>query len=54
MIQVKEGNGRLRPGVDTESIIKDIFNNQDRNADGKIVEDELKEQVEEPVRRDEL
>ncbi|CAB1431396.1 unnamed protein product [Pleuronectes platessa] len=54
MIQVKEGKGRLRPGVDKDSIIKDIFNNQDRNADGKIVEDELKEQVEEPVRRDEL
>ncbi|XP_060946110.1 peptidyl-prolyl cis-trans isomerase FKBP10 [Limanda limanda] len=54
MIQVKEGKGRLRPGVDTDSIIKDIFNNQDRNSDGKIVEDELKEQVEEPVRRDEL
>ncbi|XP_035035971.1 peptidyl-prolyl cis-trans isomerase FKBP10 [Hippoglossus stenolepis] len=54
MIQVKEGKGRLRPGVDTDSIIKDIFNNQDRNADGKIIEDELKEQAEEPVTRDEL
>nr|XP_019949853.1 PREDICTED: peptidyl-prolyl cis-trans isomerase FKBP10-like [Paralichthys olivaceus] len=54
MIQVKEGKGRLRPGVDTASIIKDMFNNQDRNSDGKIVEDELNEQVEEQVRRDEL
>ncbi|KAK2893577.1 peptidyl-prolyl cis-trans isomerase FKBP10 [Channa argus] len=57
MTQVNEGKGRLRPGVDTSSIIKDMFNNQDRNKDGKIVEDELKlKQDEEPeqVRRDEL
>ncbi|KAM9345976.1 peptidyl-prolyl cis-trans isomerase FKBP10-like [Symphorus nematophorus] len=57
MLQIKEGKGRLRPGVDADSIIKDMFNNQDRNADGKIVEDELKVEVhEEPeqVRRDEL
>uniref|UniRef100_A0A8D3AB10 peptidylprolyl isomerase n=1 Tax=Scophthalmus maximus TaxID=52904 RepID=A0A8D3AB10_SCOMX len=54
MIQVKEGNGRLRPGVDADSIIRDMFNNQDRNADGKIVEDELEQQEDEEVRRDEL
>lgn len=42
MTQVSEGKGRLRPGVDADSIIKDMFNNQDRNRDGKIVEDELK------------
>lgn len=55
--QIKEGKGRLRPGVDADSIIKDMFNNQDRNKDGKIVEDELKVNVdEEPeqTRRDEL
>ncbi|XP_022595303.1 peptidyl-prolyl cis-trans isomerase FKBP10 [Seriola dumerili] len=53
MIQVKEGKGRLRPGVDADSIIKDMFNNQDRNQDGKIVEDEMDEESEQ-VRRDEL
>ncbi|XP_047427415.1 peptidyl-prolyl cis-trans isomerase FKBP10 [Mugil cephalus] len=56
-LQVKEGKGRLRPGVDADSIIKDMFNNQDRNKDMKIVEDELKLKVdEEPeqVSRDEL
>lgn len=57
MIQVREGKGRLRPGLEADFIIKDMFNNQDRNTDGKIVEDELKLKVdEEPeqVRRDEL
>ncbi|KAK2833160.1 hypothetical protein Q5P01_017049 [Channa striata] len=55
--QVNEEKGRLRPGVDASSIIKDMFNNLDRNKDGKIVEDELKlKEDEEPeqVRRDEL
>ncbi|KAI3359154.1 hypothetical protein L3Q82_002686 [Scortum barcoo] len=47
MLQVKEARGRLRPGVDADSIIKDMFNNQDRNQDGKIVEDELKLKVDE-------
>lgn len=57
MLQVKEGKGRLRPGVDADSIIKDMFDNQDRNKDGKIVEDELKVQVDdepEQATRDEL
>lgn len=56
-LQVQEGKGRLRPGVDADSIIKDMFNNQDPNKDGKIVEYELKVTVEdesEKVRRDEL
>ncbi|XP_023258959.1 peptidyl-prolyl cis-trans isomerase FKBP10 [Seriola lalandi dorsalis] len=53
MIQVKEGKGRLRPGVDADSIIKDMFNNQDRNQDGKIVEDEMDEESEQVI-RDEL
>lgn len=51
MLQVKEGKGRLRPGVDADRVIKNMFDNQDRNRDGKIVEDELKD---EQVRRDEL
>ncbi|XP_069565199.1 peptidyl-prolyl cis-trans isomerase FKBP10-like [Brachyistius frenatus] len=51
-LQVKEGKGRLRPGVDADSIIKDMFNNQDRDRDGKIVENELDES--ERVKRDEL
>lgn len=46
-LQEKEGKGRLRPGMDAESIIKDMFNNQDRNSDGKIVAEELKLKVEE-------
>uniref|UniRef100_A0A673BPN6 peptidylprolyl isomerase n=1 Tax=Sphaeramia orbicularis TaxID=375764 RepID=A0A673BPN6_9TELE len=56
MLQVKEGKGRLRPGVDTDSIIKDMFNNQDVNKDGKIVEEELKPASEEPQQasKDEL
>lgn len=41
MLQVKEGKGRLRPGVNADSIIKDMFNNQDLNKDGRIVEGEL-------------
>lgn len=40
-LQVQGGKGRLRPGIDADSIIKDMFDNQDRNKDGKIVEDEL-------------
>lgn len=43
--------------MDADSIIEDMFNNQDRNNDGKIVEDELKLKVDEAseqVKRDEL
>lgn len=57
MLQVKEGTGRLRPGIDVDSIVKDMFNNQDRNKDGKITEDELMTEVNEevePKSRDEL
>uniref|UniRef100_A0A4W5QXC4 peptidylprolyl isomerase n=1 Tax=Hucho hucho TaxID=62062 RepID=A0A4W5QXC4_9TELE len=46
-LQVAEGTGRLRPGMDADGIIKDMFNNQDRNRDGKIVAEELKLKVEE-------
>lgn len=55
MLQVKEDKGRLRPGFDADTIIQDMFNNQDLNKDGKIIEDELKLQGEsQQVRRDEL
>ncbi|XP_034566734.1 peptidyl-prolyl cis-trans isomerase FKBP10 [Notolabrus celidotus] len=56
MLQVKEGRGRLRPGFNADTIIEDMFSNQDRNKDGKIVEDELKAEESEPeqVTRDEL
>ncbi|XP_060921853.1 peptidyl-prolyl cis-trans isomerase FKBP10 [Labrus mixtus] len=56
MLQVQEGKGRLRPGFNNDSIIEDMFNNQDSNKDGKIVEAELGRQDKEPeqVRRDEL
>ncbi|XP_003964936.1 peptidyl-prolyl cis-trans isomerase FKBP10 [Takifugu rubripes] len=40
-LQVEEGKGRLRPGVDPDRIIRDMFNNQDQNKDGKVTEDEL-------------
>ncbi|XP_030591689.1 peptidyl-prolyl cis-trans isomerase FKBP10 [Archocentrus centrarchus] len=56
-LQVQEGKGRLRPGIDADSIIKDMFDNQDGNKDGKIVEDELTVKEDEgskQVRRDEL
>uniref|UniRef100_A0A1A7X8Y4 peptidylprolyl isomerase n=2 Tax=Iconisemion striatum TaxID=60296 RepID=A0A1A7X8Y4_9TELE len=55
-LQVKEGKGRLQPGVDADSVIKNMFDNQDQNKDGRIVEDELKIKDEdtERVRRDEL
>ncbi|XP_037544674.1 peptidyl-prolyl cis-trans isomerase FKBP10 [Nematolebias whitei] len=54
-LQVTEGKGRLRPGVDVDSVLKDMFDHQDRNKDGKITEDELKEDEEsEQARRDEL
>ncbi|KAM3863936.1 peptidyl-prolyl cis-trans isomerase FKBP10-like [Diretmus argenteus] len=55
MIQVNEGRGRLRPGMDADAIIEDMFNNQDRNMDGKIVPDELKlkdDEEEKPMREE--
>lgn len=47
MMQVKDGKGRLRPAMDADQIIKDMFKNQDRNGDGKIVAEELKLKVDE-------
>lgn len=55
-LQVEKGNGRLRPGVDVQSVIKDMFNYQDTNKDGKILEEELQLTNTEPeqIQRDEL
>lgn len=41
MLQVAEGRGRIHPGIDSDTILKNMFKNQDRNTDGKITEDEL-------------
>ncbi|XP_068193820.1 peptidyl-prolyl cis-trans isomerase FKBP10 [Antennarius striatus] len=57
MLQVKEGKGRLRPGTDADSIIKDMFRSQDVNNDGKISESDLQPAVDEGserTRREEL
>lgn len=51
-LQVKQGKGRLRPGVDVKGVIRDMFYNQDSNRDGKIIEEEL--QLTEDRPRDEL
>lgn len=40
-LQVAEGRGRLHPGIDRDIVLRDMFKKQDRNADGKITEDEL-------------
>ncbi|XP_066530387.1 peptidyl-prolyl cis-trans isomerase FKBP10 [Hoplias malabaricus] len=44
-LQVSEGKGRLRPGVDSDAIIRDMFNNQDQNSDGKITPNEVRVQT---------
>lgn len=56
-LQVEEGKGRLRPGVDPDGVIRDMFNNQDQNKDGKVTEDELSPREDdeaEKTKRDEL
>ncbi|KAJ6660667.1 hypothetical protein lerEdw1_017664 [Lerista edwardsae] len=40
--QVADGKGRLMPGSDPEKVVTDMFQNQDRNKDGKITAEELK------------
>uniref|UniRef100_A0A8C6W975 peptidylprolyl isomerase n=1 Tax=Nannospalax galili TaxID=1026970 RepID=A0A8C6W975_NANGA len=40
--QVNEGKGRLMPGQHPDKTIRDMFQNQDRNQDGKITAEELK------------
>uniref|UniRef100_A0A8C1IND8 peptidylprolyl isomerase n=1 Tax=Cyprinus carpio TaxID=7962 RepID=A0A8C1IND8_CYPCA len=49
--QVLEGKGRLKPAQDPDSVIRDMFKNQDRNADGLITQDELKLKVDEDVEK---
>ncbi|CAB1312242.1 unnamed protein product [Coregonus sp. 'balchen'] len=51
MLQVAEGKGRMKPGMDPDEIIADMFRNQDRNKDGVIVAEELKLKVEEDKER---
>ncbi|KPP77110.1 peptidyl-prolyl cis-trans isomerase FKBP10-like, partial [Scleropages formosus] len=46
-MQVANGKGRLLPGRDPDVVIKDMFDNQDRNKDGRVTEDELKLKVDE-------
>ncbi|GAA6104629.1 peptidyl-prolyl cis-trans isomerase FKBP10 [Tachysurus ichikawai] len=53
--QVAEGKGLLKPARDPESIIGDMFKNQDRNGDGRITADKLKLKLEkEKARHEEL
>lgn len=54
MRQVSEGKGRLAPGFDPYRIIDNMFSNQDRDADGKITEDEFKLKADEAATHDEL
>lgn len=51
--QVEEGKGRLAPGFDPQRIIENMYDNQDRNKDGRITEDEFKLKADEPT-HDEL
>nr|XP_008111473.1 PREDICTED: peptidyl-prolyl cis-trans isomerase FKBP10 [Anolis carolinensis] len=53
--QVAEGKGHMMPGSDPEKIVNDMFQNQDRNKDGKITADELKlKSDEDQVKHEEL
>lgn len=40
--QVASGKGKLAPGFDAEMIVKNMFTNQDRNGDGKVMAEEFK------------
>lgn len=50
-LQVAEGKGRVKPGLTVESVITDMFTNQDRNRDGVITAEELKLKVDEDEER---
>ncbi|XP_061605948.1 peptidyl-prolyl cis-trans isomerase FKBP10 isoform X1 [Phyllopteryx taeniolatus] len=50
-LQVQRGNGRLRPGMPPDDIIRDMFDSQDLDKDGKIVVREVTLRVDD---RDEL
>lgn len=52
--QVEEGKGRLAPGFDPQRIIENMYDNQDRNKDGRITEDEFKLKADEAAAHDEL
>uniref|UniRef100_A0A8C1ZZF7 peptidylprolyl isomerase n=1 Tax=Cyprinus carpio TaxID=7962 RepID=A0A8C1ZZF7_CYPCA len=52
--QVEEGKGRLAPGFDPQRIIENMYDNQDRNKDGRITEDEFKLKADEAATHDEL
>ncbi|XP_059386628.1 peptidyl-prolyl cis-trans isomerase FKBP10 [Carassius carassius] len=49
--QVSEGKGRLKPAQDPDTVIMDMFKNQDRNSDGLITQDELKLKVDEDAEK---
>ncbi|XP_051522924.1 peptidyl-prolyl cis-trans isomerase FKBP10 [Myxocyprinus asiaticus] len=49
--QVADGKGRLKPAQDPDSVIRDMFRNQDRNNDGLITLDELKLKVDEDAEK---
>uniref|UniRef100_A0A8C4NBS0 peptidylprolyl isomerase n=1 Tax=Eptatretus burgeri TaxID=7764 RepID=A0A8C4NBS0_EPTBU len=53
--EVDNGKGRLAPGFEADSIIKDMFSNQDRNKDGEISAPEFKLKADEDLEKhDEL
>lgn len=53
--QVAEDKGHMVPGIDPEKVITDMFQNQDRNKDGKITAEELKlKSDEDQVKHEEL
>lgn len=53
--QIAEGKGRMMPGADPEKVVTDMFQNQDRNKDGKITAEELKlKSDEDQVKHEEL
>ncbi|XP_054620290.1 peptidyl-prolyl cis-trans isomerase FKBP9 [Dunckerocampus dactyliophorus] len=54
MRQVSEGKGRLAPGFDPYRIIDNMFNNQDRDGDGKITAAEFRLKADEAAAHDEL
>lgn len=51
-LQVAEGKGRIKPGLSMETVVQDMFNNQDRNNDGVIKAEELKLKVDEDKERE--
>ncbi|XP_077447232.1 peptidyl-prolyl cis-trans isomerase FKBP9 [Stigmatopora argus] len=52
--QVSEGRGRLAPGFQAQRIIDNMFDNQDRDGDGKITAAEFRLKADEAASHDEL